>query len=484
MDSLIARIIQEIMRPYHRLSIITNPDGFLRREDTIRAFTKQTDIAILCFTQLELRIWYETEFAKSEEQRFIVILEDTSHLVADIRLKAFVTEFKTRDLLLTYNQQAIDLNKMNYQMLAHLFETKSVAILDRDATDKAVVAAESLFGADGDDISVVKANLMQVVMDWHKPQKTIEQISKQVVKAARQGKYAEIETEVEFLNLSFQRHLDDVYYQQLITATGPRVVHKILPYIERTYGIGQKVALVVVDGMAYWQYLVLKDFLSEEGIETEDNVCYAWMPSVTQLSRQAIFRGSVPERTYKQNPTNEERLWKGYWLERNFEEWHVMYAHEDLSKIPALVERLAYVTMTMDDDMHSAHGMKQLYRSTEDWAKGFVAALQNISSAGFDIILTADHGGVPSKGWGNLTTQEKAALYETGSRGLRHLIFSNQSTMQHFLESHPNEVQEWMIRGGSIVWRNNKCFGNDDCITHGGSHMLELLVPLVTIKRQ
>lgn len=484
MDSLIARIKQEIMRPYHRLSIITNPDGFLRREDTIRAFTEQTDIVIKCFTQLELRIWYETAFVHSEGQRYVVILEDTSHLVADIRQAAFVTEFKTRDLLLTYNQLAIDLNKMNYQMLAHLFETKSVAILDKNATDKAIDAAESLFGAEGDDISVVKANLMQVVMDWFQPQKTIEQISKQVVKAARQGKYAEIETEVEFLNLSFQRHLDDVYYQQLITATGPRVVHKILPYIERTYGIGQKVALVVVDGMAYWQYLVLKDFLSEEGIDTADHVCYAWMPSVTQLSRQAIFRGSAPERNYKQSPTNEERLWKGYWLERNFEEWHVMYAHEDLPEIPALVERLAYVTMTMDDDMHSAHGMKQLYRSTEDWAKGFVATLQKISCAGFDIILTADHGGVPSKAWGNLSSQEKAALYETGSRGQRHLIFNSQSTMRHFMESHQDIINDWLIHGDSIVWRNNKCFGNDDCITHGGSHILELLVPLVTIKRK
>ena len=484
MDSLIARIIQEIMRPYHRLSIITNPDGFLQREDTIRAFTEQTDIAIKCFTQLELRIWYEIAFARSEGQRYVVILEDTCHLVADIRQAAFVTEFKTRDLLLTYNQQAIDLNKLNYQMLAHLFETKSVAILDRNATDIAVGVAELLYGADGDDISVVKANLMQVVMDWHRPQKTIEQISKQVVKAARQGKYVEIETEVEFLNLSFQRHLNDVYYQQMITATGPRVVHKILPYIERTYGIGQKVALVVVDGMAYWQYMVLKDFLSEESIDTADNVCYAWMPSVTQLSRQAIFRGSTPERSYKQNPTNEEKLWKTFWLDRNFEEWHVMYAHEDLPEIPALVERLAYVTMTMDDDMHSAHGMKQLYRATEDWAKGFVRTIQKIRGAGFDIILTADHGGVPSQAWGNLTPQEKAALYETGSRGLRHLIFSNQSTMQHFIKTHPNEIPEWMIRGDSIVWRNNKCFGTEDCITHGGSHMLELLVPLITIKRK
>ena len=302
MDSLLERIIKEITRPYHRLSVITNPDGFLCREDTMSAFATQAGISILCLSQLELRIWFETTFRHSENQTFIIVLEDTSRLIADIRMAAFVTEFKTRDMLLTYNQQAIDLNKMNYQILAHLFETKSVAILDRDATSKAVGVAESLFGADGDDISVIKANLMQVVTDWHHPQKTIEQISKQVSKAARQGKYEEIETEIEFLNLSFQRYIDDAYYQQLQTATAPKVVHKILPYIARTYGIGQKVALVVVDGMAYWQYLVLKQFLSEQGINTQDNVCYAWMPSVTQLSRQAIFRGHTPERDINRIP--------------------------------------------------------------------------------------------------------------------------------------------------------------------------------------
>lgn len=483
MDSLLKRIIKEITRPYHKLSVITNPDGFLCREDTISAFAAQANISILCLSQLELRIWFETTFRNSENQTFVVILKDTSQLIADIRLVAFVTEFKTRDMILTYNQQAIDLNKMNYQMLAHLFETKSVSIMDRDATNKAVGVAEFLFGADGDDISVIMANLMQVVTDWHNPQKTIEKISKQVAKAAKQGKYSEIEAEIEFLNLSFQRHIDDTYYQQLITAAGPRVVHKILPYIERTYGIGQKVALVVVDGLAYWQYLILKQFLSEQGINTQDNVCYAWMPSVTQLSRQAIFRGYTPERGYKQNPTNEEKLWKDFWYQRNFEEWHVKYFYEELSDIPASVERLAYVTMTMDDDMHNAHGMKQLYRATEDWAKGFVGTIQKMLNAGFDIILTADHGGVPSQSWGNLSSQEKAALYETGSRGLRHLIFNSQSTMQHFLESHQDVINDWLVHGDSIVWRNNKCFGNDNCITHGGSHMLELLVPLVTIKR-
>ena len=31
MDSLLKRIIKDITRPYHKLSVITNPDGFLCR---------------------------------------------------------------------------------------------------------------------------------------------------------------------------------------------------------------------------------------------------------------------------------------------------------------------------------------------------------------------------------------------------------------------------------------------------------------------
>ena len=77
MDSLLKRIIKEITRPYHKLSVITNPDGFLCREDTINAFATQANISILCLSQLELRIWFETTFRNSENQTFVVILEDT-----------------------------------------------------------------------------------------------------------------------------------------------------------------------------------------------------------------------------------------------------------------------------------------------------------------------------------------------------------------------------------------------------------------------
>ena len=117
MDSLLQCIVKEITRQYRRLSVVSNPDGFLRREDTIRAMKEQANITILSFSQLELRVWFETEFKENTANRFVVLMDDTTKLVADIYNQAFVTVFKTRDLLLTYNQQAIDLNKITYQTL-------------------------------------------------------------------------------------------------------------------------------------------------------------------------------------------------------------------------------------------------------------------------------------------------------------------------------------------------------------------------------
>lgn len=483
MDSLLQCIIKEITRPYKRLSVIVNPDGFLRRDDTIRAMKEQADITICYFNQLELRIWYELEFKEKQEERFIVLMDDVSKLVTDIYDQAFVTTFQTRELLLTYNQQAIELNKITYQMMAHLFENKSVALMDRHKTTSAMESAETMFGEDGEDISIVRQNLMNVLIDWQKPLQTIEQISKQIVKAIKQDKYKELESEIDYINQTFQKHID-TRYKQLITATGARVVHKILSHIERSYSIGSKVALVVVDGLSYWQYTILEKFFADKGITADNNVCHAWIPSVTQQSRQAIFRGTAPERDYTQTPANEKKLWYDYWCSRNFEDFHIRYFYEELEDIPQEVERLAYVTMTMDDDMHSAHSMKQLYNDTEEWAKHFVNTLKSIIDKGFEIILTADHGGVPSYAWGNLNQKERAALYETGSRGQRHLIFNNLSIQHDFIDSHKDEENQWLVYGDSVVWRNNQCFGSSDCISHGGSHMLEMLVPLVTLNKK
>ena len=482
MDSLMSKILSEISRPQMRLSIISNPDGFLTREDTIEAFAKE-GYQVLQFTQLQLRVWFETTYKDNPDERYIVIMERPDKVLADIRCEAFIEDFNARDLLLTYHQQAIDIKNITYAMMAHLFETKSIGIKDKYATNIAVNEATAKFGPDGDDISIVKQNLFSVVIDWNKSYETMFQISEYIIKASRQGKYEEIENELEYINVSFQRHLDEVYYTQMITATGPRVVHKTIPYITRTYSVGNKVALLVVDGMAFWQYVMLKNTLIENGLETKEDVSYSWLPSITKLSRQSIFRGERPEKDYRQNPSNEKRLWYEYWQSRNFPEWSIAYYHDEKPGNIDGIERLALVNTELDEFMHNASNMKQLYRETEDWAGTFVNTIKMIHDQGFEIILTSDHGSVYSHAWGNLSQQDKVQLYEDNSRGRRHLIFNNQIAMQQFLERHLETEEQWLKHGDYVIWRGNQCFGNEDKITHGGSHMLEMIVPFVTIKK-
>lgn len=482
MDNLMSRIISEICRPQRRLSIISNPDGFLCREDTIDALAKE-GYQVLQFTQLQLRVWFETIFKDNPDNRYIVIMSQPNKVLADISIEAFITDFNTRDLLLTYHQQTLDIRNITYAMMAHLYNTRSIGNKDKFATGAAVSEAEAMYGPDGDNISIIKQNLMAVVIDWNKSYETIHQVSEYVIKAARQGKYEELENEIEFINLSFQRHIDEVYYSQLITATGPRVVHKTLPYIARTYSVGYKVALIVVDGMAFWQYVMLKKALSGNGLETLERISFSWLPSITKLSRQSIFRGEMPERDYRQNPSNEKKLWYEYWQTHNFPEWRIAYYHDEQPENLENIERLAVVNTELDEFMHNASNMKQLYRETEDWVTSFIDTVKMIHKQGFEIVLTADHGSIFSHSWGNLSALDKVQLYEDGSRGRRHLIFNNQTAMRQFLERHPDDDEHWLKHGDYVIWRSNKCFGTEDKITHGGSHMLEMIVPFITIKK-
>lgn len=482
MDSLMSKILSEICRPQRRLSIISNPDGFLSREDTIEAFAKEGYV-VLQFTQLQLRVWFETTFKDTSDGKYIVIMVHPEKVLADIRCEAFFEDFNARDLLLTYHQQTLDISNITYAMMLNLYTTRGISIKDKHSTETAVLEATTKFGPDGEDISIIKQNLMSVVVDWNKPYDTINHISDYIIKASKQGRYDELENELEFINFSFQRHLDEVYYSQMITATGPRVVHKTLPYITRTYSVGSKVALVVVDGMAFWQYVLLRKALIENSLEAKEQVSYSWLPSITKLSRQSIFRGEYPERDYRQNPTNEKKLWFDYWQARNFSDFRIDYYHDEKPKNLDSIERLAVVDTGLDEMMHHASNMKQLYRETEDWVTSFIPTINSLHEQGFEIILTSDHGSVFSHAWGSLSQHDRVQLYEDNSRGRRHLIFNNQMALQQFVDRHTEEIEHLLIHGDYVIWRNNLCFGTEDKITHGGSHMLEMIVPFITIKK-
>ena len=137
---------------------------------------------------------------------------------------------------------------------------------------------------------------------------TIDGISKIVLKAIKQGIYSKLENKINDINSDFQKYIDAKYFSLPSSShvSKPKMVNKILPHLAYKYERTAKIALVVVDGMAYWQYLILEKQLNNYDLKTKNEFTFSWIPSITKLSRQAIFRGDTPRDDYKQSPDAEE----------------------------------------------------------------------------------------------------------------------------------------------------------------------------------
>src|SRR5258708_37665373 len=80
---------------------------------------------------------------------------------------------------------------------------------------------------------------------------------------------------------------------------------------------GHKVALVVVDGMGIDQWIVLRERLREirPDFRFDQSAAFAWVPTITPVSRQAIFAGQMPSSfpaTIDRTDRDAAR-WRGFW---------------------------------------------------------------------------------------------------------------------------------------------------------------------------
>ena len=58
----------------------------------------------------------------------------------------------------------------------------------------------------------------------------------------------------------------------------------------------QKIALIVIDGLSLDQWVVLRETLSEQQsqLKFRENAVFAWIPTITSVSRQSLFAGKLP----------------------------------------------------------------------------------------------------------------------------------------------------------------------------------------------
>ncbi len=67
----------------------------------------------------------------------------------------------------------------------------------------------------------------------------------------------------------------------------PKMVHHIPDFLKSRHK--EKTALLVLDGMSFYNWKQIRTGLKEMGFYLEENGVFAWVPSLTSVSRQAIF---------------------------------------------------------------------------------------------------------------------------------------------------------------------------------------------------
>lgn len=294
--------------------------------------------------------------------------------------------------------------------------------------------------------------------------------------------YEEVEREI---NGRFQRFLDNAF-GSLFSLSGvrrPVVVSRILDHLHAKPA--PKKALIVIDGMNYWQWIMLGKALTAQGLDYSASATLAYIPTITAWSRQAIFRGERPD--LQQDNSKEGKLFESYWVKQGIPTYQILYRKFGVSEplmtdtIGSDIKILGLVCNDLDDIMHgSVMGDAQLSLTTEQWiVKSAISQIvTNLKAIGFEVTITADHGNVEAKGIKGLRVEDKVG---TVSRGKRHLQFTNETMLAGFLEKNSGLV--FGRKGLSIYLKHKEAFSieGNKIITHGGSHFWEVIVPYICI---
>jgi hypothetical protein len=293
------------------------------------------------------------------------------------------------------------------------------------------------------------------------------------------------------------KHYADLILQPV--TKGPVMVHHIPRFLRHRRASGEaKVALLVFDGLAIDQWVQVRERLiaSTKRFVFEESTSFAWLPTVTSVSRQALFSGLKPrefddsiDRTDK-----EETLWKTFWQNEGVNPNEVLYRRAlrqvaQLDELEAvLTDRhpkvLGLVIDEVDDRLHKERSKKDVALWIGNWLNtGFVDRLFSLLlDRGYHIYVTADHGNVESTGVGR---PNQGVIAET--RGERVRVYRSESLLADSAVAYPNTVR-LDIAGLPVNFMPLFADGRtafvpvgDQVVVHGGVSVEELIVPFVKV---
>lgn len=283
----------------------------------------------------------------------------------------------------------------------------------------------------------------------------------------------------------------------------PAMVHHVLPDLARRRANGEfdKLMLLVIDGLALDQWACIREELHKQRrtLVTNENAVFAWVPTLTSVSRQSLLAGHPPY-YFSQSISDTQhdgRRWAQFWQENGLAASAIRYVNyegtdRDLAGLQEAVvdpdvSVVALVLTVVDNIMHGMQlGAAGMRNQVRQWVEGGLLArlLDKVLDAGFTVFLTSDHGNVEAVGIG---VPREGAVADL--RGLRVRVYRDPDTRASVARQFPRAT-EWEPTGlpgdfFPLVAPPRSAFVRveDQVVCHGGACLEEVVVPLVQITR-
>lgn len=286
----------------------------------------------------------------------------------------------------------------------------------------------------------------------------------------------------------------------LPVAKGPVMVHHVPRFLCMRRAAGEeKIALLVFDGLAVDQWVLIREALARRApkLGFDESACFAWLPTLTSVSRQALFSGLKPREFADtiESTSPEPVQWSRFWQDQGLRANEVLYRkgikrNEQLADLGTalsgpFIKVAGIVVDTVDEFVHGAVlGKRGIATQIEGWCEsGFVEQLFSLLiDKGFHVYLTADHGNVeavgqgrPNQGVAPEMRGERVRTYRSEALAVESAA-ANPNTYRLDVAGLPANFMPLFAGGRSAFIQSG-----EPAVVHGGISVEELLVPFVKI---
>lgn len=289
------------------------------------------------------------------------------------------------------------------------------------------------------------------------------------------------------LDEAFLAWLDESYGAQLTRSwtNGPISLDKVQPYLAYQHQPGDRMLLIVMDGMGFAQWAQIRSSIRVPVESTRATL--AMLPTLTEVSRQAIAAGGLPL-TFRESikgTHREPHRWSEAWADDvpTVSWFRIDGIREDeFTAIPiGSSDVIGVVLSIVDEHMHANEllGDIGLRTAIEAWMGSGILnlLLDRAAEAGYRIWMTADHGNLdcePSKAPSEGQFAERA--------GTRVRRYASKTLRDHSdvpghrrdsLPGYPSDLAEKLLFApGRTGWGKAR-------LSHGGLSFDEVIVPFI-----